>query len=104
MKNYTTTVNEVFDSLVQSIGIHVTLLVTERALWLTKHKYEEASLITFSESGINLDQLAALDPERSKLIFLSFITNITATLSHLVGKQLAYQLTEELQEAFKEGV
>ena len=96
MKTYAHTVNEVFKALNQSIGIYVTLLVTERALWLTKNKYEEAALISFSESGIDLDELLTLDPERAKQITLSFIKNITTTLSHLVGKQLAHKLTEEL--------
>jgi len=104
MDNYTNAVNDVFDSVVKSVGIHVTLLITERALWLTKHKYEEAALINFSEDGIDLAKLQEIDPERAKLIILSLIKNISTTLSQLVGKQLAFQLTEQFQTMFGQEV
>ena len=95
---YSDMVNDVFDSVKQAVGVHVMLLVIERALWQTKYKYEEAALITFSEDGIVLDDLASLDPERARLVAYSFITSVISILSNLVGKQLAHQLTNQLVE------
>lgn len=98
---FTPMVNDVFHSVTQAIGIHVMLLVVERALWQTRSKYEEASLITYSEEGICLDGLADLAPERSKLVMYSFIMSIIATLGHLVGGQIANQLIGQLEHLFR---
>ncbi|MEG6523179.1 hypothetical protein [Desulfotomaculum sp. 1211_IL3151] len=49
LDTYKSMLKDTFQSVSQAIEIHVMLLVIERALWVTKHKYEEASLITFSE-------------------------------------------------------
>jgi malonyl CoA-acyl carrier protein transacylase len=88
---------EMFASVGQAIGIHVLLLVIEHALWQTKQKYEEASLITFSEEGVSLCELENIDTEKADLIAHDFVMAIVFTLSRLVGKQLAQQLTEQLQ-------
>jgi len=100
MNTYNTMLNDVFDSVKQPIGIHVMLLVAERALWQTRNKYEEASMITFFEDGICLDGLSKIDPERAKLISYSYVISIIATLGPLVGKQLAHQLTEQLEDIY----
>ena len=94
----TAMVNDVFASVKNAIGIHVMLLVVERALWQTRNKYEEASMITFSEDGICLDSLSSIDPDRQKLVSYTFVMCIITTLGHLVGKQLAHQLTEQLDQ------
>lgn len=101
MNSYFTMVNDVFNSVKEAVGIHVMLLVVERALWQTKYKFEEASMITFSEEGIRLDELKSLDPERAKLVTYHFIMNIITILGNLIGKQLAHQLTEQLVETIK---
>jgi hypothetical protein len=103
MGAYSAMINDVFDSVKQAIGIHVMMLVVERALWKTRNKYEEASLTTFSQDGIVLDGLKNLDSERAKLIAHSFMMNIITTSGHLVGKQLASQLTEQIEEIYQEG-
>ena len=96
LDTYKSMVKDTFQSVSQAIGIHVMLLVVERALWTTKHKYQEASLITFSEEGICLDNLDTLDPKQAQVIAHEFTMSIVATLGRLVGKQLANQLTEQL--------
>lgn len=97
LNNYKHMVKETFESVGQAIGIHVMLLVVERALWSTRHKYEEAAVITCSEEGVTLDGLDNLDPERAGLIAHFFMMSIIGTLGRLVGLQLAKQLTEQLQ-------
>ncbi len=94
---YKNMAGEMFDSVGQAIGIHVMLLVIEHAHWKTKQKYEEAELIHFSEEGITLDGLDQLDPARAKIVAHEFVMFVVATLGRLVGKQLARQLTEQLQ-------
>jgi len=91
-------IDEIFRSIEQAIGVHVTLLVVERAVWKTKGKYEEASYITFSEDGICLDQLEKVAPDRAKEVTQEFVSCFVATLGRLVGRQLALQLTEQLQD------
>lgn len=88
---------EIFQSVGKAIGVHVILLVVEHALWKTKHKYEEAGMITFSEDGISMDKLEELDEERAKLVAYEFTMSIVNTLGRLVGKQLANQLTKQLK-------
>lgn len=89
--------SEMFNSVGQAIGIHVLILVIERAQWQTKQKFEEAALICLSEEGISLDELDKIDPDKAVLVAHDFIMGIVSTLSRLVGKQLAQQLTEQLQ-------
>lgn len=88
---------ETFQSLVPAIGMHVTLLVLERALWLTRHKYEEAALIRFSEAGIALDRLDEVAPEQARRVADAFLLAIAATLARLVGEPVARQLTRNLE-------
>ena len=97
MNNFTELTTEMLSSVEKAIGIHVTVIIAEHALWRIKEKYEEASLITISEDGIVIDKLNTLDPERAKLIIQEFIKSFVTTLSRLVGKQLAQQLTVQLQ-------
>lgn len=102
MRTYIAIVNDVFDSVKEAVGIHVMMLVVERALWQTRHKYEEAALISFSEDGICLDGLSSLEPERAKLVAHSYVMTIITTLGHLVGSQLAHQLTEQLDDIYQQ--
>ncbi|MHB1126347.1 MAG: hypothetical protein ACYC2T_05235 [Bacillota bacterium] len=103
LNNYRNMLNETFDSVSRAIGVHVLLLVTEHALWKTKHKYEEASLIVFSEEGINIENLNELDSEKAQQIARELVMAIISTLGRLVGMQLAHQLTESLLDN-KEGL
>jgi hypothetical protein len=88
---------EMFKAVGQAIGIHVLLLVIEHSLWQTKQKYEEAALIRFSEEGISMDNLDNIDSEKADLVAHDFIMEIVTTLGRLIGKQLAQQLTAQLQ-------
>lgn len=90
-------INEIFQSASYTIGVHVTLLVVERAVWKTKSKFEEANLISFSEDGICLDGLAQLNPELANKVIQEFLKAYVETLGRLVGKQLALQIAEQLQ-------
>ncbi|MDW7650306.1 MAG: hypothetical protein SCK29_08895 [Bacillota bacterium] len=94
---YRDMINETFESVSDSIGIHVMLIVVEHALWNTKNKYEEAACIQFSEEGINFDAMAELEEEKVRAIAHELAMTIIATLGRLVGKQLARQLMNDLQ-------
>lgn len=98
LTTYKNMVGEMFDSVGKAIGIHVMLLVIEHAHWKIKQKYEEAELIHFSEEGIFLDGLDELEPARAKSVAHEFVMFVVTTLGRLVGKQLARQLTEQLQD------
>jgi len=76
LQTYQKMAREIFDSLVKAVGIHVMLLVIEKAFWKTKHMYEEASLISFSEDGINLDRLEELEQEKAALVAHDFVMAI----------------------------
>lgn len=97
LHSYKNMIGEMFDSVGKAIGIHVLLLVIEHAHWKTKQNYEEAELIHFSEKGVVLDGLDELEPARAKLVAHEFVMSVVATLSRLVGKQLAGQLTDQLK-------
>ncbi|SHI72440.1 hypothetical protein [Desulfosporosinus lacus] len=91
------TIDELFISVGQVVGIHVFVIVLERALWKTQLKYEEAAMIKISEDGVSLNELFEIEQDRAILVVHEFLINIVNTLGHLVGKQLAKQLTEELE-------
>ena len=90
------TIDELFISVGQVVGIHVFIIVLERALWKTQLKYEEAVLIKISEDGVSIQELSEIEHDRATVVAHEFLINIVNTLGHLVGKQLAKQLTEEL--------
>ncbi|MFZ5944473.1 MAG: hypothetical protein ACOYVD_10205 [Bacillota bacterium] len=98
MGTFKAIIDEIFHSIERALGVHVTLLLVERAVWKVREKYEEANLIRYSEEGINLEQLKDLEPSKANLITQEFITAFVATLSRLVGKQLASELTKQLEE------
>lgn len=102
LNSYKNMVGEMFDTVAQAIGVHVMLLVIEHAHWKAKQKYEEAELIHYSEDSVNLDRLDELEPARAKMVAHEFVMCIIATLGRLVGKQLASQLTEQLQDDLME--
>ncbi|HEY3316202.1 MAG TPA: hypothetical protein VGL40_13105 [Bacillota bacterium] len=98
LSSYRTILDRAYLSVGQAVGVHVLLLVFERALWMTKHTYEEASLIRFSEDGLSFDGLNAVPPERATLVAQEFVESVIATLSRLVGQPMALQLTRQLPE------
>jgi len=98
IRTYQEIVSEIFCSVSQAIGVHVMLLVIERALWKTKFNHDEAGNIQFSEEGICLDGLANIAPEQATAIAHEFTMTMVATLGRLVGIQMAGQLTEQLKK------
>ena len=92
-------IDEMFSSTERALGIHVTLLLVERAVWKVREKYEEANLIGYSEEGIFLEKLNQLEPSKVNLITQEFINDFVTILSRLVGKQLASELTTQLEES-----
>jgi hypothetical protein len=96
LKFHKITIDVLFISVGQVVGIHVLVIVLERALWRTQLKYEEASMIQISEDGVSVQELLEIEEDRAVLVVHEFLINIVNTLGHLVGKQLAKQLTEEL--------
>jgi len=103
MEKYKAIINDTFNSLSQSIGMHVMLIVVEHALWSTRLKYDEAGLIDFSEQGINLSGLEELDETEALLIVHDLVLSMIDTLGRLVGKQIANQLLQELKSDSEEG-
>jgi len=100
MDNFKNLINDMFISTERALGIHITLLIIERTLWKVREKYEEASLISYSDEGIVLDKLNELnDSSKIKLITQDFISNFVDILSCLVGQQLANELTIKLEES-----
>lgn len=91
------TIDDLFISVGQVVGLHVFVIVLERAQWKTQLMYEEAAMIEISEEGVSVQELFTIEPDRAVLVAHEFLINIVNTLGHLVGKQLAKQLTEELK-------
>lgn len=99
MKKYQRIGEELFQSVGQSIGIHVLLLIIEHALWQAKQKNEDTALITYTEAGISFNELAEnLDSARAEQAAHELIMGIITSLGRLVGIQIANQLTEQLLE------
>ena len=96
MNSYKKTIDDLFISVGQVVGIYVFVIVLERALWKTQLKYEEAAMIKISEDGVSVQELFEIEQDRAVLVADEFLINTVNTLGHLVGKQLAKQLTEEL--------
>lgn len=102
LNTYDAVLKEMFQSVGRSVGVHVLLLIVERALWVVQHEYEEAALITYSEEGVSLNGLASLDQDRADQIAHHLVVNIVDTLGRLVGKQLAERMLEALNRSGQE--
>jgi len=89
-------IDDLFESVGQTVGIQVFVIIFERALWKTELKYDEANLIQISEDGVEVQELSKIEPDRAILVLTEFLNNIVNTLVQLVGKEVVKQLTEEL--------
>lgn len=89
-------IDDLFESIGQTVGIQVFVIIFERALWKTELKYEEADLIRVSEDGVELQELFKIEPDRAVLVLTELLTNVATTLVQLIGKQMVKQLTEGL--------
>ncbi|MFZ3130757.1 MAG: hypothetical protein WA125_06540 [Desulfosporosinus sp.] len=97
-------IDDLFESVGQTIGIQVFVIIFERALWKTELKYDEANLIQISEDGVEVQELSKIEPERAILVLTEFLNNIVNTLVQLVGKEVVKQLTQELGNFIVEDV
>lgn len=98
LRTYKNMINEIYIQVEKSLGSHVLLLIIEHAQWKIKEKYEEAGLIQYSESGISLDGLNGIEPEKAEQIAHLFIMEIITSLGRLVGKEMAKKLTKYLDD------
>ena len=90
-------IDNLFKSIGQAVGVHVFVVVLERALWKTQLKYEEAAMIKVSEDGVSiLEEMFVIDQDRAVLVAHEFLINIINTMGNLVGKELVKKLTDEL--------
>ncbi|KGP74922.1 hypothetical protein JT05_13490 [Desulfosporosinus sp. Tol-M] len=87
-------IDDLFESVGQTIGIRVFVIIFERALWKTELKYDEANLIRVSEDGVDVQELSKIEPDRAILVLTEFLNNIIDTLVQLVGKEVVKQLTQ----------
>lgn len=97
MKNFEKIFNNIFATLEGMLGIHVTLLLVEENVWKVKEKYEEANLINYSAEGISLEKISRLESPKNILIIQEFILSFQTTLKLLLGQDLAYELTKQLE-------
>ncbi len=95
--SYQILTDTMFAHIAEALGVHVMALVVEHALWQTRQKYQEADLIYFAEDRINVEALDSLDPDRAELIFHEFHMMVVATLSRLLGDQIAQRLAGNLE-------
>lgn len=89
-------IQQIINSMIKSLGIHVVTIIFEHALWKTKHKYEEADLISLNDETVHLDLSDKIDPEKAEFVVHEFLLSIIDSLTCLVGKQMAAKLVREL--------
>lgn len=97
LKLYKDTINNIFNSVKESVGTIVLLIILEHAQWKTKLKYQEASLIEYNEEGICIKELEKLHPEKAEIIIHEFISCIIFSLGRLIGLELASKITKDLK-------
>ena len=92
-------IDNLFKSIGQAVGVHVFVVILERALWQTQLKYEEAAMIKISEHGVSIqEEMFVIDQDRADLLSHEFLINIINTMGNLVGKELVIKLTDELDK------
>ena len=84
--------------MVNLVGIHTVMVLTQRALWMTRQKYDEAELIHFDEDGFSFEELQIIDRERVKALVEEFISVLLGILAGLLGKEIAEKLAHEIDE------
>lgn len=80
------------------IGVHAVMILTQRAVWMTRQKYAEAELITISDAGISFSGLKNMDPAVVKVLAEEFIVSLISILIRLLGTDIAARLAQELQD------
>lgn len=97
VQSYEETIGTIYRAVGGAIGVHVMMMVVERSIWLMRSSHPEVALVTFDEEGISLRALSEAHPDEAGRVASSLILGIVATLGRLVGKQVAQQLTEQLE-------
>ncbi|MEW5785797.1 MAG: hypothetical protein AB1767_12130 [Bacillota bacterium] len=93
---YNSLAAQVWERMVNLVGVHTVTLLVQRALWLTRQKYIEAELIVFSESGISFEELRIIDRGQVRALMEEFISSLIGILTGLIGKEITEKLAREI--------
>ena len=93
---------QIWNKMVTLVGMHAVLVLAQRALWLTKQKYDDAGAIKISEDGIFFDELEEMEAQQLKAIMEEFFGSLAGTLTRLIGKDIAKKITREIDFLWKE--
>jgi hypothetical protein len=97
LEPYDALMANVWERLVRLLGIHTVLVLVERAHWMARESYNEASHISYGETGVSFSQLAAtVKPERAREVATEFVGSLMSIMTRLVGLDISRRIAEEL--------
>lgn len=100
---YNDLANQAWRRMVDLVGVHTVNILIERAAWLSREKYNEASLIEYSEAGISFSRMDPIEPSQAKAVVEEFFISLIDILTRLVGKEITRKLAEEIDSIIEGG-
>ena len=86
--------------LSEALGVHVSMVIVEHALWNTRQRYEEAALVDVNDVRADLAPLEAIEPSRALAVMRELERHIVAILGRLVGKRMAEQVVGQIRNGY----
>ena len=101
---YNDLASRVWDQMVNLVGVHATTVLVQRALWLTRNKYEEADSILIRDDGIAFERVSQdIDSTHCKEMAEEFFASLIGILTRLVGMEIVESLNEDVDRLLKSG-
>ena len=93
--------SELWERMVQTIGIHTVSVLMDRAIWDVSRKHPELALIQHSETGLSFAALnrsyANQSPQEVVEAFSDLSSELMIILARLLGQEMAQRLAAELE-------
>lgn len=96
-----TRLSELWDRMVQTIGIHTVNVLMDRAIWDASRKHPELALIQHTDAGLSFPALnetyADRSPREVTEAFGDLSSELMLILARLLGRDMAQRLAAELE-------
>jgi len=96
-----TRLSELWERMVQTIGIHTVNVLMDRAIWDASRNHPELALIQRSDAGLSFAALnetyADRSPREVTAAFGDLSSDLLVILARLLGQEMAQRLAVELE-------
>jgi len=90
-----------WDRMVRILGVHTVLVVAQRAVWMTKLKHNEATLIDVKDTGFDLKRLSEQSPTKCVAVAEELLMSLMSVVTKLVGLEMSRRIAADIDGVAK---